>query len=97
MIIDVTQALFVYLQDIIVPPKRDLSLEQHLLHEARCDVQRTFHFAVVNLGVVTVSVWLPICGIATGQSLPVLCTVLNDSKIQFGGLVFVLTQVEVYR
>lgn len=88
---------FVYVQDIIINTRRDLKLEQHLLSEARRDTRRKFQFAAISLGRVTVSVWLPLCGIAAGQGIPVLCSITNNSKILFGSLVFVLTKTEIYR
>lgn len=97
MVIMPKNTTFVYVQDIIIHPYKDLKLEEQLLFEARKEVSRTFHFAALYLGNVKISLWLPICGIAAGQSLPVLCSITNKSKILFGGLIVVLTKTEVYR
>ncbi|KAK5643583.1 hypothetical protein RI129_007428 [Pyrocoelia pectoralis] len=60
-------------------------------------VSRKFRYGFVNLGEVEIEIWLPLCGVSAGQKLPVYCNINNQSKVFFGGLIFVLTQIEVYR
>lgn len=96
-ITDIGGNKFVSVQNIIIPPRRDLRIEQHLLHESRVDFGRTFRFAAINLGTTVVSIWLPITGFTAGQSIPVVCTIVNDSEVHFGSIIFVLTAIEKYR
>lgn len=88
--------VFTYTQPMVVGYSRDLSVEQHLLNEGKVDATRSF-FSPRPCGHVEINVWIPICGIAAGQSLPVLCEINNNSKVHFGGLVVVLTRIDIYR
>ncbi|KAF2885546.1 hypothetical protein ILUMI_20614 [Ignelater luminosus] len=97
MIKEQKKPIQVFTQEIPVCPKRNLQLEQHLLCEARQDISRNFRYGIINLGNIYISMWLPLCGIAAGQGIPLLCTINNESTVQFGGLIFVLTQLQVYR
>ncbi|KAF5305624.1 hypothetical protein FQR65_LT07705 [Abscondita terminalis] len=94
---EVNEILEVFTEQIIIKPYRNLNLEKHLLSEVLQKVNRTFRFGIINLGNVEIKIWLPLCGVAAGQSIPILCTINNNSRIFFGGIVFVLTQIEVYR
>ncbi|XP_018336527.1 uncharacterized protein LOC108745016 [Agrilus planipennis] len=88
---------FTHEEDILVLPNRDLTLEGYLLNECRRKAKRKYKFGSLQLGAVSVSVWLPLCGFAAGQSIPVLVTIDNYSEIKFGGLILVLTMIEIYR
>ncbi|XP_008191157.2 uncharacterized protein LOC103312401 [Tribolium castaneum] len=88
--------VYTHSQLIYVKFRRHLATEKHLLFEGRVDVSRNF-FTTKSIGNVIVSVWLPISGIAAGQSLPVICSVTNHSKLHFGSLIFVLTRIDIYR
>ncbi|CAH0546203.1 unnamed protein product [Brassicogethes aeneus] len=85
----------VHVQEIYFAPNRKLCLEKQLLCESRQDVTRKFTFG--KNGRISVSFWIPISGIAVGQSLPAVCSINNESKLNFSGLVFVLTRIDVYR
>lgn len=97
MIKGLNKVIQTFTQEILVYPKRNLLLEQHLLCEARQDISRTFRYGIISLGNVYVSIWLPLCGIAAGQGIPILCTINNESTVQFGGLIFVLTQIQIFK
>ena len=88
--------IFNYSQFVAVIPRRHLSTEKHLLFEGRIDVTRSFQTYRAE-GYVTVSVWLPISGIAAGQGLPVLCSITNCSRLHFGSILFMLTRTDIYR
>ncbi|XP_065161357.1 uncharacterized protein [Atheta coriaria] len=87
----------VHSKELEIVPYRNLSFETNLMLEAKQQVTRKFRFGLLNLGTVTVSLWMPICGISAGQCLPVICTIDNQSSVLFGGIIFVLTQIQVYR
>ncbi|RZC35688.1 uncharacterized protein BDFB_010697 [Asbolus verrucosus] len=65
--------IYTHSQLINVKFKRQLASEKHLLFEGRVETTRSF-FTTKSIGNIHVAVWLPLCGIAAGQALPVLCT-----------------------
>ncbi|XP_017771158.1 PREDICTED: uncharacterized protein LOC108558682 [Nicrophorus vespilloides] len=84
-------------KEITIIPYRNLRYEPYLLIEAKKTVKRTYHFGFLKMGTVTVTIWLPLCGISAGQNLPLICTIDNKSSVLFGGIVFILTQIQIYR
>lgn len=80
--------------ELFVQPYRDLKLEKHLLNEIREDSNHVF--TLLNLGSVDISIWSPISGIARGQSLPVLCTITNQSNSIFTTIIILLKMNEIY-
>lgn len=64
--------------------------------ESQIKVHRPINF-IKYFGYVDIDVWTPFSGVAINQSIPVLCTVDNHSNMLFGGIIFVLTRVDIYR
>lgn len=84
-------------KDLQINTCRNLCLENRLLAEVSRKVNRKFRYGFVNLGDVEVEIWLPLSGVAAGQRFPVYCSINNQSKVFFGGLIFVLTQIQIYK
>lgn len=85
----------VHVQEIPMFANRRLSMETNLDLESRIDIERKFTFG--KNGFIRVSFWMPVSGVAIGQGLPVVCSIDNQSKLHFSGLVFVLTRIDEYR